>query len=193
MDHNAQTTLQGEVTDIFAHRFVVKTGTGKILADLTPNGAEQVVLRRGDQVTVSGEMKPSELKVHEIKLAVGASVIIRHYKPHLDHRESVDPGPVLKTAAANGFAVVGALRRKPKHFEILGRDSAGDFVELHVELGGALRKTRPVERDDPKCAADTRNHLCQRDVARRARSHRRWRDNRTRVRTAAAAFGLFSA
>jgi hypothetical protein len=41
-------------------------------------------------------------------------------------------------------------RRKPKHFEILGRDPAGDIVELHVERDGSLRKTRPVHDDDPK-------------------------------------------
>jgi len=60
---------------------------------------------------------------------------------------------------ANGFEVVGNPRRKPKHFEILGRDAAGDFVEMHIELGGALRKTRPVEKDDPKWATELRNHL----------------------------------
>ncbi len=59
--------LSGEVTDIFAHRFVVKTEAGKILADLGPKGAEQVTLREGDKVTLSGEMKPSELKIHRYR------------------------------------------------------------------------------------------------------------------------------
>src|SRR5450755_73673 len=63
MNHDAQTTLQGEVADIFAHRFVVKTGSNKVLADLTPKGAEQIALHKGDRVMLSGEMKPSELKV----------------------------------------------------------------------------------------------------------------------------------
>jgi hypothetical protein len=60
----------------------------------------------------------------------------------------------LKTAEANGFAVVGKPRRKPKHFEVLGRDAAGDMVELHIELDGALRKTKPVHEEDPKWAAE---------------------------------------
>jgi hypothetical protein len=158
MNHDAQTTLQGEVIEIFAHRFVVKTVAGKILADLTPKGAEQIALRKGDQVTLLGEMKPSELKVHQIKRDHSPTITIEHKKPHPEPHEPADAKQALKTAAANGFAVVGNPRRKPKHFEILGKDSAGDFVELHVELGGALRKTRPVEQADPKWAAEIRNH-----------------------------------
>jgi hypothetical protein len=163
MSDHAHRTLTGEVTDIFAHRFVVKTATGNVLADLTPKGAEQIVLAKGDQVTLSGEMKPSELKVHTIQRGGNKSIAIEHKKPHPDHsgpgeHEQADPKHALKTAAANGFTVVGNPRRKPKHFEVLGRDSAGDLVELHVELGGALRKTRPVEEADPKWAAAIRNH-----------------------------------
>jgi hypothetical protein len=60
MSHDAQTPISGEETDIFAHRFVVKTATGKILADLGPKGAEHVVLKDGDDVKISGEMKQSE-------------------------------------------------------------------------------------------------------------------------------------
>ncbi len=162
-------TLSGEVTDIFAHRFVVSTDTGKILADLGPKGLEQVMLREGDKVTLSGEMKPSELKVHTIQKASGPKIVLEHKKPHPHHdhhhphhppheHEEADPKQALKTAAANGFAIVGNPRRKPKHFEILGKDSAGEFVELHIELGGALRKTRPVGKADPKWAAELRNH-----------------------------------
>ena len=58
--------LSGEVTDIFAHRFVLKTADGKVLADLGPEGAEQVLLTEGDRVELWGELKPSEIKVHSI-------------------------------------------------------------------------------------------------------------------------------
>src|SRR5579871_5987351 len=142
----------GEVTDIFAHRFVVKTRTGNILADLTPKGAESVRLKTGDKVELTGERKPSELKVHSIARNGARPVTIDH-PPKLNHarpHEDVDPQPALKAAEANGFAVLGEPRRKPKHFEILGRDAAGDTVELHIELDGRLRHIRPVHDDDPK-------------------------------------------
>jgi hypothetical protein len=156
MSHEEQPkTLSGEVTDIFAHRFVVKTANGKVLADLGPKGADQVALKEGDRVELAGDLKPSELKVHSIAKNGAPLTLIDHpSKPHPHEHDEADPGPALKTAEANGFTVLGKPRRKPKHFEILGRDPAGDVVELHVELDGSLRKTRPVHDDDPKWATE---------------------------------------
>jgi hypothetical protein len=147
--------LSGQVTDIFAHRFVVKTADGKVLADLGPKGAEQVLLKEGDRVELVGELKPSELKVQSIAKNGGPPILVHHpSKPHTHEHDQADPGPALKTAEANGFTVLGKPRRKPKHFEVLGRDLAGDVVELHIELDGRLRKTRPVPEDDPKWGTD---------------------------------------
>ncbi len=164
MDPNARMTFTGQVTDVFAHRFVVETAAGKILADLGPKGAERLTLRAGDQVEVSGEMKPSELKVHRIVRSGEEPVAVAHKTAETDGRDSPKPhphghpeadiAPALRTVEANGFAVLGAPRRRPKHFEILGRDKAGDLVELHVELNGTLRKSKPVEADDAKWKAE---------------------------------------
>lgn len=157
MSHDDQTTLTGEVTDIFGHRFVVKTATGTVLADLGPKGADQVRLKKGERVELSGEMKPSELKVWSIAKDGAPPLQVDHPKrPHLHEHEydDADPKPALRTAEANGFKVLGQPRRKSKHFEILGRDAADDLVELHVELDGTLRKTRPVEDADPKWKAE---------------------------------------
>ena len=38
----------------------------------------------------------------------------------------------------------GEPRRKPKHFEILGLRN-GRHSELHVELDGRIRKSKPVD------------------------------------------------
>src|ERR1700733_6411902 len=107
MDHERQTrSLSGQVTDIFAHRFVVKTETGKVLADLGPKGAEQVPLREGDRVELIGEMKPSELKVHSIARNDGRPILVEYPgKPHHPSHELEEAEPVaaLKTAEANGF------------------------------------------------------------------------------------------
>jgi hypothetical protein len=158
MNHERYTrSLSGQVTDIFAHRFVIKTEKGKVLADLGPKGAERVPLREGDQVELVGDMKPSELKVHSIAVDGGRPILVEHPgKPHHPPHQLEEPEPVaaLKTAEANGLTVLGKPRRKPRHFEILGLDSAGDMVELHIELDGALRKTKPVHEDDPKWATE---------------------------------------
>lgn len=153
MNHGEQTTLSGDVTDVFAHRFVVKTEKGPVLADLGPGGAEKVRLQKGDHVELWGEMKPSELKVSRIVRAGGEAISIGHGKPG-GGKEDANPAAALRTVEANGFAVVGAPRRKPKHFEILGRDKAGDFVELHLEIDGTLHKSKPVAAGDAKWAQE---------------------------------------
>ena len=48
-----------------------------------------------------------------------------------------------------GFEPVGQPRRKPKHFEVLGRRN-DELTELHIELDGNIRKRKPVDRHDPK-------------------------------------------
>src|SRR5579871_3549841 len=101
MNHEIK-TISGEVTDIFAHRFVVRTDRGKILADLTPKGAERVALKEGDRVELVGEMKPSELKVRSIATNGGRATPIEHppkphHPPHHDHHGPADPLPALKT------------------------------------------------------------------------------------------------
>ena len=138
MKHKELTqNLSGTVTDVFAHRFVVETGKGKILADLGPKAAERVSLKEGDHVELIGDMKPSELKIRSIAKDGAPPVLVDHpdkLRPH-PHELGADSKPALKTVEANGFTVLGRPRRKPKHFEILGRDPAGDMVGTARRVG----------------------------------------------------------
>lgn len=138
--------LFGKIVHVFAHRLVVQTAKGAVLADLTPHGAEAVRLRIGADVELEGEQKPSELKVTRFACG-GDSVTIVHKKKHgHDHHPPADPAAAIEAARAAGFEPTGTPRRKPKHFEILGRRNGQDY-ELHVELGGRIRKTRLVDVD----------------------------------------------
>lgn len=135
--------LSGKITHIFAHRFVVQTPRGAVLADVTPSGVDIVKLRIGADVELEGEQKPSELKVTRFACD-GASVEIEHKKKHdHDHHGPADPQVAIKAARAAGFEPIGRPRRKPKHFELQGRRNGQDY-ELHVELGGRIRKARLV-------------------------------------------------
>lgn len=135
--------LSGKITHIFAHRFVVQTRNGAVLADLTPHGSDLVDLKIGAEVELEGERKPSELKVERFTCG-GASVEIAHKKKHdHDHHEPADPEVAIEAARAAGFELIGKPHRKPKHFEIQGRRNGQDY-ELHVELGGRIRKARLV-------------------------------------------------
>jgi hypothetical protein len=158
MPHHAYKTASGKITHVFGHRFVVKTADGDLLADLTPHGLDQIHLAIGEAVTIEGEMKPTELKVDRLTRA-GKSVVIdhdHHHGPHHhhDHRHPpADPAIVVASAKAAGFEVLGTPRRKPKHFEVLGKRGR-TYSELHIELDGHIRKAKPVARDDAKWVHD---------------------------------------
>jgi len=149
MPHHQTVVVAGKITHIFGHRFVVQTDREPVLADLTPRGLEQIELRIGDSVELSGEKKPSELKVTHFTRD-GRTMTIAHKEKHHDHPDA-DPKEALKAARAAGFATLGEPRRKPKHFEVLGQRDA-HFTELHIELDGCIRKMKPVDRHDPKWA-----------------------------------------
>jgi hypothetical protein len=146
-DHRT-TSISGKITHIFGHRFVVETKHGAVLADVTPKGLDQHSLRIGDEVSLTGEMKPSELKVSELR-AGSKTITIEHKKKPHEHHAHAEPRVALTAARAAGFEPLGEPRRKPKHFEVLGRRNH-TLTELHIELDGHIRKTKPVEDHDPK-------------------------------------------
>jgi hypothetical protein len=143
--------MSGKVVDIFFHRFVLETAAGKCLADLTPHGADAVQLKAGDEIVIDGEQKPSEVKVVKLERA-GRTFVIAHKPPKHekpDHHSEPDPS-IAKTAVKSaGYKVIGEPRRKPKHFEVLGKKGKS-YQELHVELDGSICKEKPVPANDHK-------------------------------------------
>lgn len=144
-------SVSGKILHLFAHRVVVETMTGAILADVTPEGIGQIALHVGDTVTLEGEMKPSELKVARLTLGARSVQIAHRKKPHRGNHghAPADAEIALNSARAAGYEPVGAPRRKPKHFEVLGR-RRDTLTELHIELDGNIRKFKPASAEDPK-------------------------------------------
>ncbi len=147
-DHPIITTASGKITHIFGHRFVVQTGRNSILADVTPHGLEQIEFQIGDSVELTGEQKPTELKVARFTRD-GKTTAIEHKKKHDRHHADADPRTALRVAEKAGFETLGEPRRKPKHFEVLGRRDE-ELTELHIELDGRIRNRKAVDRRDPK-------------------------------------------
>lgn len=153
-------TLTGEIEDVFAHRFLLRAEGRRHLVDIGPKELDKIDLRKGETITVEGDVKPSEIKARKVVLA-DREVHLgpphehgpkhngpkRHEPKHHDH----DPRTALTAVRAAGYEVVAAPQSKPKHFEILAR-RAGSLQELHVDLDGHIRKTKPVTPDEPKWA-----------------------------------------
>lgn len=74
--------LSGVIRHVFAHRFVLDAQGDLHLADLGPKGAESFRLEPGLPVRLTGERRPSEIKVTEITAKDGESIAIHHKKPH---------------------------------------------------------------------------------------------------------------
>ena len=156
MPNDHYKTVSENITHVFGLRFVVKTEDGYVLADVTAKGLQQILLRLIDIVTLEGEMKPSELKVTRLTRSGDTIQIDQRKKPHDDHHPDADPSIALASASAAGFEVVGSPRRKPKHFEVLGKRK-DELNELHIELDGHIRKSKPVASDDQKWSVELRS------------------------------------
>jgi hypothetical protein len=91
MPEHHPASVSGTVTAVFAHRFVIESKDTKYLADIGPDAVKLVELKEGDKVSVTGERKPSEIKVTEIVKAGGKPIRIAHKKKKHDHDE---PHPI---------------------------------------------------------------------------------------------------
>ncbi|WP_337269942.1 hypothetical protein [Oryzifoliimicrobium ureilyticus] len=151
MPNNETIALEGVIQHVFAHRFTISTDDGSlILADLGPKGAEVFPLQQGLSISVEGERRPSEIKVTRISAEGLEPVMIEHKKPHHKSRgvhqsDLVDLEVVKEALEAKGWSIVGEVRRKPKHFEILARRSGDELSELHVDFSGEIYKQKPAK------------------------------------------------
>ena len=91
--------VTGTVQNIFAHRFTLRTAEGVVLADLTPHGEEKIKLIIGDDVTIEGERKPSEIKVNRIRRG-DFTLTIERQKKHEPHEASDHEGDPKAAAAS---------------------------------------------------------------------------------------------
>ncbi len=139
---NDMQEVSGTVWAVFGHRLAIEEAGGRrCLADLGPKGADGIAVAVGDAVSLKGERKPTEIKVTSITLNDGAArEIAWPVKP--DHGEA-DPSLAIAAVEDEGYAGMGAPKRKPKHFEIVGSKD-GTRHELHVALDGRIRKVKPL-------------------------------------------------
>ncbi|MCJ2140360.1 hypothetical protein [Methylobacterium sp. E-066] len=131
----------GTVWAVFGHRFALDGAGGRILADLGPKGAAGIALAVGDQVSLRGAKKPSEIKVARLTLADGSTRTIDWPETEKHDHPPADPTLAVRAAEAAGYTVAGAPARKPKHFELRGAKDGAEH-DIHIALDGQIRKTK---------------------------------------------------
>jgi hypothetical protein len=126
------------------------------LADLGKHNQEKIKLKSGDEVELTGEQKPSELKIHKMILNGQAVALEPKDKDHHQSHalKSADPDIAINAAKREHITVIGKPHRKPQHFEVLGKNPQGELIELHIELDGKLRKSKPIKPNDEKWAEE---------------------------------------
>jgi hypothetical protein len=75
-----QGSISGKVTTVFAHRFVIESSDGQLLANIGSEAVGRSGLRRGDKVTLKGKRKRFEIKVTEIEKGAGKPIRIERKK-----------------------------------------------------------------------------------------------------------------
>jgi hypothetical protein len=92
---------------------VIDTAHAVILVDLTPQGLDQVAIHPGEEVSLEGERKPSELKVTRFPRGENCSDRTQEKHYEKDHPHA-DPAIVLKSARITGF---GRLFEVPERMD----------------------------------------------------------------------------
>ena len=151
-EHKRQASISRTVAAVFAHRLVVEISDPQFLAKIGSEAVGRIGVREGDKVTLKGKRKPFEIKVTELEKGVGKPIRIERKKEHGHdkRRDYRDPGDAIAAVAREGFEVLGEPRRKPMHFQTLGRSTHGDFTEFQVGLRGAIGKHKPADIHRPK-------------------------------------------
>lgn len=150
-----QQSTQGTIWAVFGHRLAIEGPNGRVLVDLGPEGAKALTLqmarplKEGDSIAVSGERKPSEIKVTSITLPDGTCHTVPWKKPpHLGGpgHAPADPAHAVTALERAGYRVDGEAKRRPKHFEIPATKD-GQAYEAQFDLDGTIRKAKPVATD----------------------------------------------
>lgn len=150
--------IEGTVTDVFGHRYVVDEGGKKSLVDIGPKGLDAVTIKSGDRVKIKGEATDAG-EVRAQQVAVGDGQPIELHKSWWDKLTGKDdksetaftPEDAKAIVTKAGYVPVGEPRPEKKHFEVLAKKD-GNFVEVHAHRNGDVKHERPVDASNPKWA-----------------------------------------
>ena len=152
-------TVDGTVTDVFGHRYVISSGSNKTLVNVGPRGPALANLKSGDKVKIEGEMlKSGEVRAANISVGGTAAVAIPGAKSWWQRLTGRDGKKAKASFSAEqakveiekaGYTTVGQPTPLKRHFEVLAKKD-GKFFEVHAHRDGKVNQVRSVEASDPR-------------------------------------------
>lgn len=139
MPHHPHVKIAGVITDVFGHRFVVKTDKEKALVDIGPEAAERVAFKVNDAVKIEGEQKPTEIKAHRISVDGGQYIDLHHGPKHAHDGPAFTAAEAIRVATKAGFKIVGELTPHKKHYEATAEHD-GEQHDIHVHKDHIMKR-----------------------------------------------------
>ncbi len=143
-----QAKISGTITDIYGPRFVLETGSGRVLVEMSPRGMDKVKLKTGEKIDVEGERMQNQLRAQRVTLADGHAYTTgkkqrtwREFvtgKPEPDRNVAFMAADASKIATAGGYAVRGEPKADGRQFMVMGTKDGKDY-ELNVRKDGRIQ------------------------------------------------------
>ena len=133
--------INGTVTDVFGHRVVIDSDGTKKLVNFGPKMDGLDIIKAGDKLSVTGEMKKSgEIHAQSLKLSDGREVVLEKDKKSWrewllgenDDQTPFTEAEAKKFATDAGYIVSGDVSAEKKHFTAdATKDGKAFTIEIH--------------------------------------------------------------
>ncbi|MFN3867922.1 MAG: hypothetical protein ACK4MF_02515 [Hyphomicrobiaceae bacterium] len=166
------TTIEGKITDVFGHRAVVETTTGKHLVNIGPRAGQIDRLKPGADIAIMGEVRDSG-EVRARSLRFGTDVIALDDArlgapaalPQIDSRAPGLKPPsspfgvwgeadARRMASERGFEVSGPLVAEKRHFTGTAVDRDGRSLRIDIHRDGNIKVKSAFLAGDAARAAE---------------------------------------
>ena len=162
--HAEDVVINGSVTEIFGHHAIVSTDQKKYLVNFGPRVSDQGIVKTGDTVSVTGDLKKNgQVRAHMLTLADGRVVEVAKDKKtwtewligeDADDNKPFTAADAKKLATDKGFTLTSELIAEKRHFVAIGtKDGKTYEIALHRD-GNVETETAFTAADAKKLAAD---------------------------------------
>ncbi|PPD01705.1 MAG: hypothetical protein CTY31_02870 [Hyphomicrobium sp.] len=147
--HAEDVVFKGSVTEIFGHHAIVATDQKKYLVNFGPRVSEQGIVKTGDTVSITGDLKKSgQVRAHELTLADGRVVEVAKDKKtwsewfsgdDADDEKPFTASDAKKLATDKGYVLTSQPLAEKRHF-IANGSKDGKTFDLALHRDGTIKE-----------------------------------------------------